>query len=87
IEVQNVKNQEANGTEVVMQIMKISPVAKKISNSVHLDIMALVGTGPGGRITEADVLKVLEVRVNVPEISERAESNAIPVTGMRKAIA
>ncbi|EJR06693.1 hypothetical protein II5_02228 [Bacillus cereus MSX-A1] len=87
IEVQNVQNQEANGKEVSKQRIKISPVAKKIAKSENLDIKALVGTGPGGRITKADVLKVLEVRVNVPEISEREESNAVPVTGMRKAIA
>ncbi|MEB9612500.1 dihydrolipoamide acetyltransferase family protein [Bacillus cereus] len=82
-----VQNQEANGKEVSKQRIKISPVAKKIAKSENLDIKALVGTGPGGRITKADVLKVLEVRVNVPEISEREESKAIPVTGMRKAIA
>ncbi|WP_025118384.1 dihydrolipoamide acetyltransferase family protein [Bacillus sp. H1m] len=87
IEVQNVQNQEANGKEVSKQRIKISPVAKKIAKSENLNIKALVGTGPGGRITKADVLKALEVRVNVPEISEREESKAIPVTGMRKAIA
>ena len=87
IEVQNVQNQEANGKEVSKQRIKISPVAKKIAKSENLDIKALVGTGPGGRITKADVLKALEVRGIVPEISEQEESNVIPVTGMRKAIA
>ncbi|MCS6593836.1 dihydrolipoamide acetyltransferase family protein [Bacillus cereus] len=87
IEVQNVQNQEANGKEISKQRIKISPVAKKIAKSENLDIKALVGTGPGGRITKADVLKALEVRVNVLEISEQEESNVIPVTGMRKAIA
>ena len=87
IEVQNVQNQEANGKEVSKQRIKISPVAKKIAKSENLDIKALVGTGPGGRITKADVLKALEVRGLVPEISEQEESNVIPVTGMRKAIA
>ncbi|ASK14892.1 TPA: dihydrolipoamide acetyltransferase family protein [Bacillus cereus] len=80
IEVQNVQNQEANGKEVSKQRIKIS-------KSENLDIKALVGTGPGGRITKADVLKALEVRGIVPEISEQEESNVIPVTGMRKAIA
>lgn len=87
IEVQNVQNQEPNGKEVAKQRIKISPVAKKIAKSENLDIKVLVGTGPGGRITKADVLKALEVRGIVPEISEREESKAIPVTGMRKAIA
>ncbi|MGG8392393.1 dihydrolipoamide acetyltransferase family protein [Bacillus cereus] len=87
IKVQNVQNQEPNGKEVAKQRIKISPVAKKIAKSENLDIKVLVGTGPGGRITKADVLKALEVRVIVPEISEQEESNVIPVTGMRKAIA
>jgi len=87
IEVQNVQNQEPNGKEVAKQRIKISPVAKKIAKSENLDIKVLVGTGPGGRITKADVLKALEVRGIVPEISEKEESKAIPVTGMRKAIA
>ncbi|MEB9404426.1 dihydrolipoamide acetyltransferase family protein [Bacillus cereus] len=87
IEVQNVQNQEPNEKEVAKQRIKISPVAKKIAKSENLDIKVLVGTGPGGRITKADVLKALEVRGIVPEISEQEESNVIPVTGMRKAIA
>ncbi|MGE7886944.1 dihydrolipoamide acetyltransferase family protein [Bacillus cereus] len=87
IEVQNVQNQEANGKEVSKQRIKISPVAKKIAKSENLDIKALVGTGPGGRITKADVLKVLEVRVNILEVPKQEESTEIPVTGMRKAIA
>ncbi|MEB8573757.1 dihydrolipoamide acetyltransferase family protein [Bacillus cereus] len=87
IEVQNVQNQEPNGKEVAKQRIKISPVAKKIAKSENLDIKVLVGTGSGGRITKVDVLKALEVRGIVPEISEQEESNVIPVTGMRKAIA
>ncbi|MED3068869.1 dihydrolipoamide acetyltransferase family protein [Bacillus thuringiensis] len=87
IEAQHVQHPEPYVKEVAKQRIKISPVAKKIAKSENLDIKALVGTGPGGRITKADVLKALEVRVNVPEISEREESNAVPVTGMRKAIA
>ena len=69
------------------QRIKISPVAKKIAKSENLDIKALVGTGPGGRITKVDVLKVIEERVTIPEVLEQEESKAIPVTGMRKAIA
>ena len=87
IEAQHVQHPEPYVKEVAKQRIKISPVAKKIAKSENLDIKALVGTGPGGRITKADVLKALEVRGNVPEISEREESNAVPVTGMRKAIA
>ncbi|MGR9634417.1 E3 binding domain-containing protein [Bacillus cereus] len=37
--------------------IKISPVAKKIAKSENLDIKALVGTGPGGRITKSRRIK------------------------------
>ena len=35
------------------------PVARKIAQSANLDIHTLVGTGPDGRITKADVLRAL----------------------------
>lgn len=89
IEVQNVQHPEPYVKEVAKQRIKISPVAKKIAKTENLDIKALVGTGPGGRITKADVFKALEIRVNVPEVLEQEKENSkvIPVTGMRKAIA
>lgn len=89
IEVQNVQHPEPYAKEVAKQRIKISPVAKKIAKTENLDIKALVGTGPGGRITKADVLKALEIRVNVPEVLEQEKENSkvTPVTGMRKAIA
>ncbi|MBG9535439.1 branched-chain alpha-keto acid dehydrogenase subunit E2 [Bacillus thuringiensis] len=83
---QNVQHPEPLGQEVTnKQRIKISPVAKKIAKTENLDIRALLGTGPGGRITKVDVLKALEERVVIPEVLE--ESKVLPVTGMRKAIA
>lgn len=83
---QNVQHPKPLGKEVTnKQRIKISPVAKKIAKTENLDIRALLGTGPGGRITKVDVLKALEERVAIPEVLE--ESKVLPVTGMRKAIA
>ncbi len=62
--------------EVAKQRIKISPVAKKIAKSENLDIKALVGTGPGGRITKVDVLKAIEERVTIPEVLEQEESKS-----------
>lgn len=87
LEPKKVQHPEPYAKEVAKQRIKISPVAKKIAKSENLDIKALVGTGPGGRITKADVLKALEEKVTVPEVLEQEESKVIPVTGMRKAIA
>lgn len=39
--------------------LKISPAARKIAEGANVDVHAIQGTGPGGRITKADVLKVL----------------------------
>ncbi|PCK23032.1 branched-chain alpha-keto acid dehydrogenase subunit E2 [Bacillus pumilus] len=62
---------------------KISPVARKIAHSANLDIDTLVGTGPGGRITKADVLHAL------PDQKEKElnETEHPPVNMMRKTIA
>ncbi|WP_025093577.1 dihydrolipoamide acetyltransferase family protein [Bacillus safensis] len=62
---------------------KISPVARKIAQSANLDIQTLVGTGPDGRITKADVLRAL------PDEKEKQqkEPKHQPVSMMRKTIA
>ncbi|PRS36290.1 branched-chain alpha-keto acid dehydrogenase subunit E2 [Bacillus sp. NMCC4] len=62
---------------------KISPVARKIANSANLDIDTLVGTGPGGRITKADVLHALSERAE----KKQNETEHQPVNTMRKTIA
>ncbi|PRS73767.1 branched-chain alpha-keto acid dehydrogenase subunit E2 [Bacillus sp. LNXM65] len=62
---------------------KISPVARKIANSANLDINTLVGTGPGGRITKADVLHALPERAE----KKQNETEHQPVNTMRKTIA
>lgn len=62
---------------------KISPVARKIAQSANLDIHTLVGTGPDGRITKADVLRAL------PDEKEKEKQQNVhqPVSMMRKTIA
>ncbi|MGI1831690.1 dihydrolipoamide acetyltransferase family protein [Bacillus safensis] len=62
---------------------KISPVARKIAQSANLDIHTLVGTGPDGRITKADVLRAL------PDEKEKQQNEPKhqPVSMMRKTIA
>ncbi|AZV54767.1 branched-chain alpha-keto acid dehydrogenase subunit E2 [Bacillus pumilus] len=77
---------------------KISPVARKMANSVNLDIDTLVGTGPGGRITKADVLHALPERKEKKqeekkqeekkqEEKKQNETEHQPINMMRKTIA
>ncbi|WP_353853740.1 dihydrolipoamide acetyltransferase family protein [Bacillus sp. Bos-x628] len=62
---------------------KISPVARKIANGANLDIDTLVGTGPGGRITKADVLQTLHDQKE----KQTNKTDHQPVNTMRKTIA
>jgi pyruvate dehydrogenase E2 component (dihydrolipoamide acetyltransferase) len=59
-----------------------TPLARRMAEEEGLDLSQIEGTGPGGRVTEADVLRALEGEGTAP-----AASGRIPVTGMREAIA
>jgi len=72
--------------------IRISPVARKLAEEKLIDITSIVGTGPGGRITLADVEKTIEekrgIGVAPEEIYEgKRVAKTVPLQGMRKAIA
>ena len=78
--------------------IRISPVARKMAEEHTIDITAIAGTGPGGRIVREDIEKAVEVRGKVVETREKPEVTpdvyqgkrvkaSIPLKGMRKAIA
>jgi pyruvate dehydrogenase E2 component (dihydrolipoamide acetyltransferase) len=48
-----------SGEEKMEREIKASPLAKKIAKEKGVDLTRVVGTGPGGRITEKDVLDYL----------------------------
>jgi len=60
-----------------------TPLARRMAEEEGLSLAQIAGTGPDGRITEDDVLRVLEGRATAPG----ARAKAIPFTGMRQAIA
>jgi pyruvate dehydrogenase E2 component (dihydrolipoamide acetyltransferase) len=60
-----------------------SPLARRMAAEEGLDLAEIKGTGPGGRITEEDVLRVLEGG----EAVEAAPPDRLPFLGMRQAIA
>lgn len=84
-------------TRAARDRIKISPVARKMAEAGGLDIENIQGTGPGGRITKEDVQEVLKQarptkveQVKEPEsasVKTVAETQQIPVTGIRKVIA
>jgi pyruvate dehydrogenase E2 component (dihydrolipoamide acetyltransferase) len=53
--------------------LKISPIARKLADELGLDASTIQGTGPGGRITKDDVLRVAEA-------AKTAAPAAAPVT-------
>ncbi len=70
--------------------IKASPLAKKIAEEKGIDLSRVTGTGPGGRITKDDVLSHLASKaVTAPTLAPTPveELEAIPMSGMRKAIA
>ena len=59
-----------------------SPVARKLAAELNVDLAAVVGTGPRGRITKEDVE---QAAASAPQAS--ASASATPLRGMRKTIA
>jgi len=78
--------------------IKISPVAKKMAQEHGIDIAALTGTGPEGRIVREDVERAIASRgapsagYPAERLGDQAPSEAtavpdsIPLTGIRKVI-
>lgn len=68
--------------------VQITPVARRAAKELGVDLAAVVGTGPGGRITEYDVLGHA---TGTPSdaVGERSPNptTTVPLTGMRGAIA
>ncbi|MBA3614155.1 MAG: 2-oxo acid dehydrogenase subunit E2 [Nitrospirales bacterium] len=62
--------------------IKVSPRAKVLAKEQGIDLSKIKGSGPEGRIVEADI----QGQVDAPQVLER-ESKDIPLSQMRKAIA
>ena len=68
--------------------VQITPVARRTAKELGIDLAAVTGTGPGGRITEYDVLSHA-TGTPAETVGERTAKSVakVPLTGMRKAIA
>jgi pyruvate dehydrogenase E2 component (dihydrolipoamide acetyltransferase)/2-oxoglutarate dehydrogenase E2 component (dihydrolipoamide succinyltransferase) len=75
----------------VKERILISPVARKLAEEHMIDITAITGTGPGGRIVREDIEKEIEAKKKAevtPEVYQgRRVKSTIPLKGMRKVIA
>lgn len=66
---------------VVTKEVKASPAAKKLAREKGIDLAQVMGTGPGGRITEADVLNH---KAGVPGAASGVQPAPAPVQGTGK---
>ncbi|HEV2522839.1 MAG TPA: dihydrolipoamide acetyltransferase family protein [Candidatus Acidoferrales bacterium] len=69
--------------------LRASPIAKRLAAQHGVDLQQVKGSGPSGRIVEADVLAVVSLREKVavalpatPRIGKR-----VPMAGLRRALA
>ncbi|SHM44150.1 pyruvate dehydrogenase E2 component (dihydrolipoamide acetyltransferase) [Caldanaerovirga acetigignens] len=82
--------EEENNQE---KFVKATPLARKIAKENNVDLSLIAGTGPGGRITEEDVRKYMENRINVKKESPAAVEEdtgsvkRVPMDNMRRVIA
>jgi pyruvate dehydrogenase E2 component (dihydrolipoamide acetyltransferase) len=62
-----------------------SPMARKVARELGIALDAVQGSGPGGRITRADVEAAAETTTVLTELDR--ENRHLPLRGMRKTIA
>jgi pyruvate dehydrogenase E2 component (dihydrolipoamide acetyltransferase) len=73
--------------------VKASPLAKKVAREYGIDLAAVAGTGPGGRVLRQDVEKAKASGIQKPATAApapaapAAEEKLVPFTGMRRTIA
>ncbi len=75
------------------QRIKASPLARAMAEKNQLSLSAIPGSGPGGRIVKADILKALKKSESEQSGAEPAgaellkqPTESIPITGVRKVI-
>jgi pyruvate dehydrogenase E2 component (dihydrolipoamide acetyltransferase) len=71
--------------------IRSTPIARRLATEHGIDLAAIRGTGPGGRIVEADVLAAVAARATAPPVAvaapERRIRERIPLIGVRRTIA
>lgn len=69
--------------------VKASPLARRLAEAEQVDLRLLTGTGPGGRIIEADVREYLAARAPAPKQPpvEAPPAEVKPLSTLRRTIA
>jgi len=83
---QPVAHLERNGGAASSGRIKASPLARRIARERGIDLAALSGTGPEGRIVAEDVERA-EIRPAAAAAAAAGEVERVPLTNIRKTIA
>lgn len=69
--------------------LRVSPVAKRLAAQHGIDLQQVKGTGPGGRIVEADIQALDSRRGAATELSmsEKFTGERMPLAGLRQSLA
>src|SRR5205085_1468215 len=71
--------------------IRATPIARRLATEHRIDLASVRGSGPGGRIVEADVLAMVAARGAIESASptrpERRIREKIPFVGVRRTIA
>lgn len=71
--------------------LRASPLAKKLAAQHGINLQQVKGTGPGGRIVEADILGLVSkpaAAIQSPApVADKREAERIPLAGLRRSLA
>ena len=72
----------------VSEEQRVTPVARRLAERHGVDADALIGTGPGGRVTKEDVRRAVdEGTASCKPVSSEPEHDVIPLEGIRRVTA
>lgn len=84
---------DTDAIEAGIKAVRSSPVVRRMAREHFIDLRLLRGTGHGGRVSKADIIKYIESRHRVDKIKpgfawpDGEPEEIIPITGVRKVIA
>jgi pyruvate dehydrogenase E2 component (dihydrolipoamide acetyltransferase) len=68
--------------------LRATPVAKRMAAQHGVDLKQVIGSGPGGRIVEADIQALIAARQSqAPESAVEKSTERMPITGLRSSLA
>ena len=77
-----------NQTFPAVGSLRATPVAKRMAAQHHIDLREVMGTGPGGRIVEADIQALIAKRGPIGQTSANHKAaERSPMTGLRRSLA